>query len=65
MNPIRRTRLGLALLMGAGLLLSACGVRGTLERPEPLWGSPEEIQDRPGEARETPDPEGPVTPRPN
>ncbi len=28
----------------AALSLSACGLRGDLERPEPLWGDPEEIE---------------------
>ena len=32
------SRLVLALLGAA--LLSACGLRGELERPEPLWGDP-------------------------
>ncbi|MGE0595038.1 MAG: lipoprotein [Hyphomonadaceae bacterium] len=32
-------RLAAALFVLAAL--SACGVRGGLERPEPLWGSPE------------------------
>ena len=32
-------RIALALLAGAALL-SACGLRGNLERPVPLWGNP-------------------------
>ena len=31
----------LTLLAAAALALSACGVRGDLERPPPLWGNPE------------------------
>lgn len=56
----------LALLVGLAGLLTACGVRGSLERPDPLWGSPSDATaaDAPADAA-TPDPEGPVTPRPN
>ncbi|MCC5996510.1 MAG: argininosuccinate lyase [Oceanicaulis sp.] len=32
----------LGLCAAAGLALSACGVRGGLERPAPLWGEPRE-----------------------
>ena len=37
------TRLLLAALIGAAALgLSGCGLRGNLDRPEPLWGDPQE-----------------------
>ncbi|MEZ5936908.1 MAG: lipoprotein [Hyphomonadaceae bacterium] len=29
-----------SMLALAGLLLAACGLRGPLERPMPLWGDP-------------------------
>lgn len=32
----------LAAAAVAALSLSACGKRGTLERPDPMWGAPEE-----------------------
>ena len=28
------------LLGGSALMLAACGLRGDLERPAPLWGDP-------------------------
>ena len=28
------------LLGGSALMLTACGLRGDLERPAPLWGDP-------------------------
>lgn len=37
---MKRTMLALAALT----LLSACGVRGDLERPDPLWNSEEAIR---------------------
>jgi predicted small lipoprotein YifL len=34
-------RVSQILLVGLSVLaLSACGLRGDLERPEPLWGNP-------------------------
>lgn len=30
----------LVLMALSALALSACGLRGSLERPEPLWGDP-------------------------
>jgi predicted small lipoprotein YifL len=33
----------LILLLGA-LALSGCGLRGSLERPEPMWGNPGDYQ---------------------
>ncbi len=33
----------LILLAAAGATLAACGIRGDLERPDPLFGSPGEL----------------------
>ncbi|MCW5724752.1 MAG: lipoprotein [Maricaulaceae bacterium] len=33
--------LSLLLILAAAGLLSACGLRGSLERPPPLWGGPQ------------------------
>ncbi|MHA6288926.1 LPS translocon maturation chaperone LptM [Maricaulis sp. CAU 1757] len=38
------------LLVLTGLAVSACGLRGDLERPEPLWGEPRvDVEERPDE----------------
>lgn len=44
----------LLVIAAAAITLSACGLRGGLERPEPLWGDPdaedlEPATDLPGE----------------
>ncbi len=42
MDPtIKRRRFSapaLCLLLGAGIALSACGIKGDLQTPPPLWG---------------------------
>ena len=41
-------RLLIVPVLFAALGLSACGLRGDLERPDPLWGEPkEEVQEQP------------------
>ena len=38
------TRLMSSLLAGAALIsLSACGLQGALTRPDPIWGSPDDV----------------------
>lgn len=38
---MKRT-LSLLLLTVSALALSACGLRGSLDRPPPLWGDPQD-----------------------
>jgi predicted small lipoprotein YifL len=39
---MKRYPLALRIILAAGLLgpVSACGIKGPLERPAPLWGNP-------------------------
>lgn len=41
----RMTAFMIASIMGASFLLSACGVKGDLERPPPLWGEKSKQQE--------------------
>ncbi|WP_296819067.1 lipoprotein [Brevundimonas sp.] len=53
------------LLVGSALLLSACGLRGDLERPAPLWGDADPTaatDDVNEEAPEDPDAPLPIDP---
>lgn len=45
----------LALVTLSALTISACGLRGSLERPDPLWGDPDDfISEREAEAATRP-----------
>ncbi len=39
----------LTLLVLSALAVSACGLRGNLDRPDPLWGAPPAAEDDTGE----------------
>jgi predicted small lipoprotein YifL len=41
---MNRPRIGALLALAALTLVSACGVKGDLERPDPLWNSEEAIR---------------------
>ncbi len=49
-------RLATLAVMMAALVLSACGVRGSLERPPPVWGEDQRTQSE--RAHEQQDDEG-------
>lgn len=51
---MKRT-LSLMLLTVSALALSACGLRGSLDRPPPLWGEPPEAADEAEAADESGD----------
>lgn len=44
--------------LGAALILAACGVRGDLERPGPLWGEDERTEEEREHEREDDDTDG-------
>ena len=46
-------RLLILPLFVAGSALSACGLRGDLERPDPMWGDPPPVEETTGEDNES------------
>ena len=45
MESAMRRLIVLLCALGAVFLLSACGIRGDLERPGPIWGEDERTQE--------------------
>jgi predicted small lipoprotein YifL len=58
MESAMRRLIALLSALGAALSLSACGVRGDLERPGPIWGEDERTEQEREHEREDDDTDG-------